>query len=47
LNEEIGILIASSREIIYADNSENFAVASGEKAKALSSKMWELFEKKK
>ena len=47
LNEEIGILIASSREIIYADNTENFAAASGEKAKALSSKMWELFEKKK
>jgi orotidine-5'-phosphate decarboxylase len=47
LNDEIGILIASSRDIIYADNSENFAEVSGEKAKALSSKMWELFEKKK
>jgi hypothetical protein len=47
LNEEIGILIASSREIIYADNSENFAKASGEKAKALSEKMWAIFESKK
>jgi orotidine-5'-phosphate decarboxylase len=47
LNDEIGILIASSREIIYADNSENFAKASGETAKALSEKMWSLFESKK
>jgi orotidine-5'-phosphate decarboxylase len=47
LNDEIGILIASSRDIIYADNSENFAAVSGVKAKLLSSKMWELFEMKK
>lgn len=43
LTDEIGILIASSREIIYADSSTDFAKVSGEKAKGLSEKMWALY----
>ncbi|QES88218.1 orotidine-5'-phosphate decarboxylase [Rhizosphaericola mali] len=42
-NEEIGLLINSSRGIIYADNSENFANVAGEKAKELQQEMSVLF----
>ncbi|WP_397447369.1 orotidine-5'-phosphate decarboxylase [Polaribacter sp. R77954] len=39
LNENIGLLINSSRGIIYASNSENFAIAAAEKAKELQLQM--------
>lgn len=42
-NEEIGLLINSSRGIIYADNSENFAKVAGEKAKELQEEMDVIF----
>ncbi|MHB0754305.1 orotidine-5'-phosphate decarboxylase [Polaribacter sp. M15] len=39
LSENIGLLINSSRGIIYASNSENFALAAAEKAKELQLQM--------
>ncbi|WP_439130433.1 orotidine-5'-phosphate decarboxylase [Polaribacter sp.] len=39
LSENIGLLINSSRGIIYASNSENFASAAAEKAKELQLQM--------
>jgi orotidine-5'-phosphate decarboxylase len=39
INEDIGLLVNSSREIIYADNSENYAKIAGEKAKSLAEEM--------
>lgn len=41
-NEEIGLLINSSRGIIFADGSERFAEVAGEKALALSKNMQKL-----
>jgi len=38
-NDEIGLLINSSRGIIYADNSENFASAAAKEAKKLQKEM--------
>lgn len=39
MNDEIGLLINSSRSIIYADNSENFSDAAREAAKQLREEM--------
>ncbi len=39
LNENIGLLVNSSRGIIYASNGENFAKAAAEKAKEMQVKM--------
>jgi len=39
MNAQCGLLVNSSREIIFADNSENFAATAGAKAKELQRKM--------
>jgi orotidine-5'-phosphate decarboxylase len=39
LNSKCGLLVNSSRGIIFADNSENFAKVAGEKAKEIQSEM--------
>lgn len=39
LNKQVGLLVNSSRAIIFADNSENFAKVAGEKAKEMQSQM--------
>lgn len=39
LNSRCGLLVNSSRGIIYADNSENFATIAGEEAKKLATEM--------
>lgn len=39
MNEACGILVNSSRGIIHADNSENFAIAAAEKAAQMQSEM--------
>lgn len=39
LNDKCGILVNSSRGIIFADKSENFAQVAGEKARELAMKM--------
>jgi orotidine-5'-phosphate decarboxylase len=44
LSENIGLLINSSRGIIYAANDENFASASAEKAKELQNQMAEILK---
>lgn len=41
MNSECGLLVNSSRGIIYADNTENFAVRAGEEAKILKEQMTE------
>lgn len=46
MNENIGLLINSSRGIIYASNNENFANAAAEKAKALQIEMKNILYKK-
>lgn len=43
LNDDIGILVNSSREIIYASKGEDFAIKAGEKAKELAEAMREYF----
>ena len=40
--ENVGLLVNSSRGIIFADNTENFAQVAGEKAKELQEQMKEL-----
>lgn len=45
MNEDIGILVNSSREIIYASNREDFAAKAGEKAKKMWDEMKGYFEK--
>jgi orotidine-5'-phosphate decarboxylase len=42
-NEEIGLLINSSRAIIYASNQEDFALAAGLEAKAVQAQMLRYF----
>ena len=42
LNEQCGLLVNSSRAIIYADNSENFAQAAGKAAAEVQAEMAEL-----
>ncbi len=39
LNEQCGLLVNSSRAIIYADKSENYAMAAGEAAKFVQQEM--------
>lgn len=39
INTDIGIIVNSSREIIYADSSENYAKIAGEKARDISIEM--------
>ena len=39
MNDECGLLVNSSRAIIYADKSERFAEAAGEAAKAVQEEM--------
>jgi orotidine-5'-phosphate decarboxylase len=39
LNSKCGLLVNSSRGIIFADNSENFAKVAGEKAEEIQSEM--------
>ena len=45
MNENCGLLVNSSRAIIYADGSENFAYAAGVEAKKLQQEMKEMLEK--
>ncbi len=42
MNSECGLLVNSSRGVIYADSTENFAQVAGEKAAALRDEMDEL-----
>ncbi len=44
MNKRCGLLVNSSRGIIYADKTENFAAAAGEKAKELAVEMASLME---
>ena len=37
--EDCGLLVNSSRAIIYADNTENFAAVAAEKAKEVQTQM--------
>ena len=39
MNEQCGLLVNSSRAIIYADNSENFAQAAGKAAAEVQAEM--------
>ena len=43
MNEDIGILVNSSREIIYASMREDFAMKAGDKAKELAEEMNQYF----
>ncbi|MCH2234594.1 MAG: orotidine-5'-phosphate decarboxylase [Crocinitomicaceae bacterium] len=45
-NRDCGLLINSSRGIIYADDSENFGAAAAEKAKELQVQMAKILEEK-
>lgn len=45
MNKRCGLLVNSSRAIIYADSSENFAVTAAEKAKETAREMAELLDK--
>lgn len=45
MNRECGLLVNSSRGIIYADNTENFANAAGKEAQKLQQQMAEMLEK--
>jgi orotidine-5'-phosphate decarboxylase len=42
LNDDCGLLVNSSRGIIYASNGSDFAVRAGEEAKKLQEQMAEL-----
>ncbi len=44
MNKDCGLLVNSSRGIIYADNTENFAKVAGEKAKELQTEMAKLLK---
>ena len=45
MNSSCGLLVNSSRGIIYADNGENYAYAAGEEAKKLQLEMKEMLKK--
>ena len=47
LNDKIGIIVNSSRSIIYASNDEKFALAAGDAAMILQKKMKEILSSKK
>jgi orotidine-5'-phosphate decarboxylase len=44
MTEDIGLLVNSSRAIIYADKSENFANIAAEKAKEIAGQMAQLLK---
>jgi orotidine-5'-phosphate decarboxylase len=44
MNSQCGLLVNSSRAIIYADNSENFAEAAGKAAAEVQAEMAELLQ---
>jgi len=44
LNEQCGLLVNSSRAIIYASNEEDFAVKAGESARETRDEMFELLK---
>lgn len=44
MNKDCGLLVNSSRGIIYADSTENFAKVAGEKSKELQQQMAELMK---
>lgn len=46
MNDICGLLVNSSRSIIYADNSKNFATAATQKAKEMQTEMAELISRK-
>lgn len=46
LNKKCGLIVNSSRAIIYADDSEKFALAAREKAREVQQQMKELLENK-
>lgn len=46
LNKDVGLLVNSSRGIIYADSSKNFAKVAGLKAKTLQNEMAELLKER-
>ena len=43
LTKDFGILIASSRDILYADSGSEYYLKSAEKAKAISQNIWQLY----
>lgn len=45
MNQECGLLVNSSRGIIYAENNENFAYAAAREAQKLQQQMKEMLEK--
>jgi orotidine-5'-phosphate decarboxylase len=45
MNKECGLLVNSSRGIIYADNTEKFAVSAAEEAEKLQKQMKEMLNK--
>ncbi len=45
MNNKCGLLVNSSRGIIFADNSKNFAIVAAQKAEELQSQMSELLDK--
>jgi orotidine-5'-phosphate decarboxylase len=47
LNAKCGLLVNSSRGIIFADKSENFAFVAGEKAKEIRNEMSVLLKERK
>ena len=47
LNDQIGLLVNSSRGIIYASNGEDFAERAAEEAKKLQKQMEELLKSNK
>lgn len=46
MNDNCGLLVNSSRAIIFADSSENFAIIAGEKAKEMQQEMLILLKEK-
>ena len=45
MTEDCGLLVNSSRAIIYADNTESFAQVAAEKAKEMADQMAQLLNK--
>ncbi|HBG57919.1 orotidine-5'-phosphate decarboxylase [Proteiniphilum sp. UBA1028] len=45
MNKECGLLVNSSRGVIYADSGENYAIAAGEEARKLQQEMKEMLDK--
>lgn len=44
MNDMCGLLVNSSRAILYADNTERFAEVAGQKAEAMQEEMYELLQ---